>query len=443
MSQDGKHVAYAIANSTASRDELWISDVSGKNRRLLRWFPYPARLSWTSSPEWSPDGSMLACALEAADTRGFFIRLAVIETENGRIHQIQSPRWQWVQSFAWMKTSGLITLGQEQDSSFQQIWYLPYPRGKARRLTNDPNDYSGVSLDSNGTSLISVQVQALSNIYISKPEASSEASQITSGSGRYFDLFWLSDGRILYASDATGSADLWIMNADASGQRQLTSAFGRSYAPAGSPDSKYVVFHSNRSGNWNIWRVNTDGGDIAQLTADSQDSNWPQVTPDGNWVVYHHTGLNGMWNLFEVPVKGGKPQQLTGSLTTHPAVSWKDGRIASWYSNNKDKPDWKLAIFPPTGGLPLQVFDIASSVLPDSTIRWTPRGDGITFLDSRNGASNIWLQPLDGSRARPLTSFTSGQIYSFAWSLDGRLAFSRGMILSDVVVIRDRESKVD
>jgi serine/threonine protein kinase/Tol biopolymer transport system component len=443
VSQDGKQVAYLTANGKASRDELWISDVGGTKRRLLRSFQYPERFSWTSSFEWSPDGRMLACPLEATDTRGFFIRLAVIETENGRIHQIQSPRWQWVQSFAWMKTSGLITLGQEQDSSFQQIWYLPYPRGKARRLTNDPNDYSGVSLDSNGTSLISVQVQALSNIYISKPEASSEASQITSGSGRYFDLFWLSDGRILYASDATGSADLWIMNADASGQRQLTSAFGRSYAPAGSPDSKYVVFHSNRSGNWNIWRVNTDGGDIAQLTADSQDSNWPQVTPDGNWVVYHHTGLNGMWNLFEVPVKGGKPQQLTGSLTTHPAVSWKDGRIASWYSNNKDKPDWKLAIFPPTGGLPLQVFDIASSVVPDSTIRWTPRGDGITFLDSRNGASNIWLQPLDGSRARPLTSFTSGQIYSFAWSLDGRLAFSRGMILSDVVVIRDRESKVD
>jgi TolB protein len=251
------------------------------------------------------------------------------------------------------------------------------------------------------------------------------------------------DGRILYASDATGSADLWVMNSDGSGQRQLTSAFGRSYAPAGSPDSKYIVFHSNRSGNWNIWRVNTDGGDITQLTSDSQDSNWPQVTPDGNGVVYHHTGLNGIWNLFKVPAKGGKPQQLTGSLTAHPAVSWKDGRIASWYSNNKDKPAWKLAVFPPSGGEPLQVFDIASSVVPDSTIRWTPRGEGITFIDGRDGASNIWLQPLDGSPARPLTSLTSGQIFSFAWSLDGRLAFSRGMVLNDVVLIHDRESKAD
>jgi hypothetical protein len=150
-----------------------------------------------------------------------------------------------------------------------------------------------------------------------------------------------------------------------------------------------------------------------------------------------------MWNLFKVPARGGKPQQLTGSSTTHPAVSWKDGRIASWYSTNKDKPHWKLAVFPPSGGEPLQVFDIASSVVPDTTIRWTPPGDGITFLDGRNGASNIWLQPLDGSPARPLTSFTSGQIYSFDWSPDGRLAFSRGMSLSDVVVIRDLASKVE
>jgi serine/threonine protein kinase/Tol biopolymer transport system component/tetratricopeptide (TPR) repeat protein len=443
ISQDGKQVAYLTANGKASRDELWISDVGGTKRRLLRSFQSPERFSWTSSFEWSPDGRMLACALEAKDKQGFLIRIAVIETENGRIHQIPSLRWQWIESFAWMKTSGLMALGQEQDASFQQIWYVPYPRGKTRRLMNDLNDYSGVSLDSNGTKLVSVQLQTLSNIYISRPAVSSEASQITPGNGRYFDLFWMPDGRILYASDATGFADLWVMSADGSGQRQLTSTFGRSYAPAGSPDSKQIVFHSNRSGNWNIWRMNTDGGDATQLTSDSQDSNWPQVTPDGNWVVYHHTGLNGMWNLFRVPAKGGKPEQLTGSLTTHPAVSWKDGRIASWYSTSKDKPNWKLAVFPPGGGEPLQVFDIASTVVPDSTIRWTPQGDGISFLDGRNGASNIWLQPLDGSPARPLTSFTSGQIYSFDWSLDGRLAFSRGMSLSDVVLIRDRDSKVD
>jgi Tol biopolymer transport system component len=70
-------------------------------------------------------------------------------------------------------------------------------------------------------------------------------------------------------------------------------------------------------------------------------------------------------------------------------------------------------------------------------MRWTPDGRAITYVDNRGGASNIWRQPLDGSPARPLTSFKAAQILSFAWSRDGKLAFSRGILSSDVVLITD------
>jgi Tol biopolymer transport system component len=121
----------------------------------------------------------------------------------------------------------------------------------------------------------------------------------------------------------------------------------------------------------------------------------------------------------------------------YPTVSPRDGRIACWYSTNVDHPDWKLGVFSPEGGEPVQTFEIASTVVPDRNLRWTPSGEGITFLDGRGGASNIWLQPINGSQPRALTAFTSGQIYSFDWSRDGRLAFSRGLSVSDVVSIQD------
>jgi len=118
-------------------------------------------------------------------------------------------------------------------------------------------------------------------------------------------------------------------------------------------------------------------------------------------------------------------------------VSPKDGKIACWYTEGLDNPHWKLAVFSPLGGEPLAVFNPAPAVKPDSILRWTPSGDGITFLDGRVRNYNIWVQPLDGRAPHALTSFTSGEIYSFAWSKDGALAYSRGMSTSDVVLIRD------
>ncbi|MBV8834834.1 MAG: hypothetical protein JO108_37040 [Acidobacteriaceae bacterium] len=67
-----------------------------------------------------------------------------------------------------------------------------------------------------------------------------------------------------------------------------------------------------------------------------------------------------------------------------------------------------------------------------------PKDDAIALLDYANSAANIWELPIDGRRPpRPLTSFDSGEIFSFDWSPDGALLYSRGLTTSDVVLIRD------
>jgi serine/threonine protein kinase/Tol biopolymer transport system component/tetratricopeptide (TPR) repeat protein len=443
LSRDAESIAFVTADDPKGRSELWVQRKDGSGKRLLASLAYPSRFTGSYAPAWSNDGRKIACGVESTDRQGFLYRIVSVDTRTGKMREVPSPRWQWTRDLAWTRDdSALAVIGQEQDSSFQQIWYLGYPNGEARRITNDLNDYWSVSLSRDSTSLVSVQVQTLSNVYLLKGEGPGVMpTQITSGSGRYFDLSWTADGRVLYASDSTGSADLWSMNADGSEQKQLAKITGRSYAPAASPDGKTIAFHSNKSGSWNIWKADADGGHPVQLTADTQDSNWPQFTRDSSAILYHHTGANGMWNIWKVPVSGGSPSQLTKTLTTHPTISPRDGTIACWYSTSVDHPRWQLAIIPPEGGEPIRTFDIAPTVVPDSNIRWTSSGEGVTFLDGRAGASNIWLQPLNGEPARPLTFFTSGQIYSFDWSRDGRLIFSRGMSVSDVVLIQNRHGR--
>ncbi len=439
LSPDGREAVFFESNLDQGMDELVILDLKANKRRVLTSYEYPLRFAWTCTPAWSSDGRQIAFAAEGRDGNGFLVRLYVVDTASGERHPVVSPRWQWVQSVTWTNNkTALAVVGQEHESSFQQIWYVPYPGPKdgIRRIGNDLDDYSGASLNARGTEIVSVQSQTISNVYVAKPNDLTHPVQITAGSGRYFDLSWLSDGRILYASDATGSADLWVMNADGAGQRQITSGIGRSYAPSGSPGADALAFHSNRSGNWQIWRVNLDGSRSQQLSSSAGDGNWPQFTPDGKSVLFHRTSSNGVFNIWRVSAVGGKAEQITTALTMHPAVSRTDGRIAAWYSETTETPQWKIAIFSRDGGEPLRVLNATPDAKPDTPIRWTPDGDAIAFLDYAHAASNIWVLPVNGSAPRALTRFDSGDIYSFDWSRDG-LVYSRGFTTADVVLIRD------
>jgi Tol biopolymer transport system component len=300
------------------------------------------------------------------------------------------------------------------------------------------SDYLGLSLTADSRTLVSVQFQTLANIWTGAGAQPESAAQITPAASRYYDLAWTPDGRLLYASDGSDTVDLWIRNADGSGARQLTAAAHRNYAPASSPDGEFIVFHSDRSGNWNIWRMDAASGAAKPLTSSNQtESNWPQVTPDNKSVIYHQPAPGGKTHLWKVPSDGGTPVQLTDYNCMRPALSPKDGSIACWYSETVAKPQWRIAVIPPEGGPPVKVFEFAPTVSVESTLHWTGDGKAITYVDNRGGSGNIWSQPLDGSPARPLSNFSTGQLFSLAWSRDGRLAYSRGLQTSDVVLIRD------
>jgi hypothetical protein len=77
--------------------------------------------------------------------------------------------------------------------------------------------------------------------------------------------------------------------------------------------------------------------------------------------------------------------------------------------------------------------------IEDSTqIGWTRESDGVVWPRFENGAGNLWVHPVAGGDPRRMTSFTSGRLFSFAWSADyRRLAAARGSIQTDVVLIQD------
>ncbi len=71
-----------------------------------------------------------------------------------------------------------------------------------------------------------------------------------------------------------------------------------------------------------------------------------------------------------------------------------------------------------------------------SKLRWSPDQKSVQYLLTRRGATNVWEQPLAGGPPRQVTDFTSGHIFDFVWSRDGKqLLLAKGEETSDVLLV--------
>jgi TolB protein len=296
-----------------------------------------------------------------------------------------------------------------------------------------------MSLTADAQTLVTVQNEARVNVWTVPGGDVNRARQSTTGIGQYDGargISWTPDGRIVYVSRLSGSQDIWIMDADGTRQQQLTNAATRADVyPSASSDGRYIVFSSNRAGNSNIWRMNPDGSNPVQLT-NGKGEEFPYCSPDGKWVVYTSTATS-KFTIWKVPIDGGEPQQLTDQLSQWPVVSPDSKLVSCWYRGEPNSP-WRIAIIPIEGGETIKMLDVPSTVTQAIPFRWSADGRAISYIDTRDGVSNIWSQALSGGRAVQLTDFKSDQMFWFDWSMDGRLlAVARGHVTNDVVTISD------
>lgn len=144
----------------------------------------------------------------------------------------------------------------------------------------------------------------------------------------------------------------------------------------------------------------------------------------------------GDYTLWRVPLEGGTPEQITDYASAYPTIS-PDGKWIAFENYAQPRAN-KIAVIPFSGGQPVRTFDSSvSGVAGYSVIHWTNDGRALTYVLHKQGVSNIWAQPLDGSPPKQLTDFRTDSIYNFAWSQDGQqLALARGTRNQDVVLIR-------
>ena len=447
ISHDRKRVAFIRYDISNQTDSLVVANADGTGEQIIGTRKWPQHFAWDvlTRPEWTADDRTLMVPMASSNpvngndaNYSLTIYEKDLNTGAERTIPLSSQKFDEIGRLTVLPDgSGIIMLAKAHGASFVQIWQL-FRDGSQRSITNDLSDYRELSLRTDGSALVTVQVQTLSRLWMLRP-GESKPTPITSGTSRYYDLSVAPDDKIIYASDASGMADIFEMALSGGDSRPLTSASGRNYAPVASPDNRYVVFHSNRTGIFQIWRIDRDGGSPKQLTFGATESTWPALSPDGKWVVYQHSDPSSPYTLWRVPLEGGPPQQVTEGEAIRPTISPDGKLIAFWYNDAQQSSRWRLKVAQFEGGGTFNVFDVAPTVQVqwDTPLHWSLDGRYLVYVDHSGGVDSLWGQPIDGGAPKQLTKFDEGKIFAFGWLKDGNLVASRGVLASDVVLIQD------
>ncbi|HTG94813.1 MAG TPA: hypothetical protein VL866_19610, partial [Pyrinomonadaceae bacterium] len=446
LSHDHKRMAFIRYNHDTQTDALAVANADGTNEQVVATRKWPERLSFDfrTAPVWSSDDQSINIPTTKNDERGYYVVLYEFRLSNRTENTIplNPQRFEQPSKVTLLSdASGVILSGKAQGASFSQVWHLGRD-GSARTITNDLSDYKDADLTADSRALVTVQTQTLSNLWVGRKDDPNQSTQITSGFGRYFDLSWAPDGKIIYASDASGSADIYEMSHDGATVKQLTSGMKRNYAPSVSSDNRFIAFHSNRSGIFQIWRMDRDGSNPVQLTYGNSESNWPQFSADNKWIFYQHfeSGVSG--TIWKVPMEGGSPTRIVDGFTIQ-AMPSPDGKwLGCWWNDGQQGSRWALSVISLETGKQVQRIDVPPSVEVqwDKKLRWTPDSRSLIYVDGRGGIENLMAQSIDGGPPKQITNYAEAKIFSYDWSKDGGVVTSRGVITTDVVLIGDAKN---
>ncbi|MEW6128777.1 MAG: winged helix-turn-helix domain-containing protein [Acidobacteriota bacterium] len=430
-SPDGKHIAFIRTNQIPGLSRLMICNRDGTNEQILSTIDTNSRFN---SLGWSPDGTNILYVFRQYTPEGYFHYLAEIPASGGTEHRLIQPRRERIIAAAWLPDkSGLMMNAVDAQTNLPQIYFVAYPGGEVQQLTNDWNNYKGLTITADGRTVVSEVSGGTTNLWLMPKDAPRQAVSLASSSrGWYYGLSWTPDKQLVYNAYENGVSQICKMTIDGSHRQQLTSAPGHNADASVTPDGRFMVFYSTRSGSAQIWRMTVNGDDPVQLTHSHVGVFKPQTSPDSQW-VYYTADVQGSWQVWKVPITGGKEELVEAAPVKVWAIS-PDGKMLAYSFFDEQNKQMQVAVRRLDENEPFRYFDIAAEV----KLEWTRDGRALTYINSQSTSKNIWVQLLDGEEARPLTALGADQwIAAYAWSPDGEaLAYTRVNTTFDVALLQ-------
>lgn len=430
FSPDGRRIAYRLNNvNEKSESGIFTANADFSDEKLIYVFNPTDR--FVQSHDWSPDGRFITFAgrLMQNNRKKYFI--SNVPAEGGEERYIVPPRDEHIFSAFWFPDgAGLSVTANDANTQLNQIWYLSYPGGEWRRVTNDLTYYWTAPPTADGKSIVVTQTRTISNLWVGAGDGQNFRQVTFDTIGYEVEMGWLDDETILFSAFTDGNFNIWAMSADGVNRRQLTFDPKTDSAPQAAPGGKRIFFLSNRSGMRQVWQMDADGGNARQITNSPVEVHHFKILPDGQTIVYEVWLPAQEAVLFKKASDGGEIRQLPIPAPYEWDIS-PDGRSIAYAAQTAN--GMKVRISPLEENRTLKEFDFGDF----DKLVWTADGKALLY-DSQVESGEITIQPVEGGAPRQITNFNAGEnIWNFALSPGGkRIVARRVKQYTDVMQLR-------
>jgi Tol biopolymer transport system component len=436
FSPDGSSMAYTSLDLGTNEVALMISKTDGTGARTLATHQATFQYGFFNILRWSPGGKFIvAHVTDPNEPNGLSGTLVKVDIATGAQEPMPGRHWRLLHDFVWLPDeSGLILAAQDKTAVPAQIWTLSYPGGVVRRISNDISDYLSIALSADAHTIAAVQRNLTSDLWTAPASNPDAGRQITFGRTDGTNDFAITpDNHIVYTANHAGNWDLFISDFDGGNARQLSFDNRYHTSPSACDDGSTVIFGSNSAQGDRVWKIDLRTGVSSVLTNGPSES-FPMCAA-GNWVFYLEQG-NGSSFVFKLPLAGGPPVRLSDLTAFSPPFPSMDGRHVAFAAPGKDGKVFLAVVSADHGALEAQPTIPDTLDHTSNAVAWVPDNRSMALSDIRTGTPNIWSLPVLGNAPeRQLTHFTSGQVWAFHYTRDGKsVAMARGNNQSDVVL---------
>jgi len=410
FSPDGSRIAFIRVDSVGGSWNLIAANISGGDERIIARSG-PGEL--IRYPAWSPTSNKLAAFkmnLEP-DESGNRYTLVEIDVESGADTPIGQERWRTFGDIVWLKDgTGMVFTAAKQAGAPAQVWFMDRATGTTQRLTNDTENYSGVTLDSGSNTIAAIKNERRSGIWITANiKDAGHLEKVATGNSTQegdWGVTFAPGNKILYTAKTDGNWDVWTMNSDGSDRMRLTTADYYDIEPTVVPNRSKIVYSSQvQKGMTHIWSMELDGSGKTQLT-NRYYEDYPAVTPDGKWLIFMGADKLSEERVLKMPIAGGDATQISDDVIRSKFAISPDGNMLAFASH--DGPEagkMKILLIPLNTDEPIRKLGTPPGFIPNSQIRWSPDGTAITYKAAFGPNWNLWNLPLNGGSPKQPTQF--------------------------------------
>ena len=349
----------------------------------------------------SPDGKRAALVSQEGP-------MQTLEFANGAVRDLTPKSPRYARAVQWRPDGKAIL---EIEASFVhvlgQIVSVSYPEGRRTAITNDLNDYGGLSLTADGKTIATMQ-QFLNARFVSVPLAD-PTHTVEGEPGVMIGFLWVDDHRIA-TTDETNAVKIVDLAANQTVTLPVSNHFLLSANLCGT-DTIFAAGGLLDSSNVGIFKLRVDGTGITGLTDGPVDL-FPACSADGKWLYYADNQVRGKPVLVKKSLVGG--DTMRKSMPYSYFFLSPDGKLIAAAGLNGTLDLIATETMQQVKSMPMEKgADRRMCFSADSknVFYFTRSPSGSGTVDS----PTIWKQPIDGLAGRQGTKLVEVPGRNISW----------------------------